>query len=86
MSRILAANWKMNLNLAQARALYASCGEARTIYPDLTLLVFPPATALAALCEARGRMGPALGGQSCHSEPKGALAAATTCVSRWART
>jgi triosephosphate isomerase len=71
MSRILAANWKMNLDLAQARALYASSGEARAIYPDLTFLVFPPATALATLREARSKTGPALGGQSCHSEPKG---------------
>ena len=73
MNRILAANWKMNLDLAQARALYAAAGETKAIYPDLTLLVFPPATALATLREGRGKSGPALGGQTCHSEPKGAF-------------
>jgi triosephosphate isomerase (TIM) len=72
-TRILAANWKMNLGLAQARALYAACSETRAIYPDLTCLVFPPATALATLREARDRTGPALGGQNCHPEPKGAF-------------
>jgi triosephosphate isomerase len=73
MSRILAANWKMNLDLAQARALYANSSEARAIYPDLTFLVFPPATALTTLRDARGRTGPSLGGQNCHTESKGAF-------------
>jgi triosephosphate isomerase (TIM) len=74
MNRILAANWKMNLSLAEARALYAEIADARPIVPRITTLVFPPFTAIATLAEmARARGGPALGGQNCHPEARGAF-------------
>ena len=74
MNRILAGNWKMNLGLAEARALYAAVADAKAVYPRITTIVFPPSTALAALAEvARTRTGPALGGQNCHMDPKGAF-------------
>jgi triosephosphate isomerase len=73
-NRILAGNWKMNLGLAEARALYAAVADAKAVYPRITTIVFPPSTALATLAEtARARGGPALGGQNCHPEPKGAF-------------
>jgi triosephosphate isomerase len=73
MSRILAANWKMNLGLAEARALYAAVSDGRAATPSVTMLVFPPFTALAALSAARGERGAALGGQNCHAEARGAF-------------
>jgi triosephosphate isomerase len=72
-SRILAANWKMNLALAEARALYASFAEARALYPSILMIAFPPFTALAALAEMRRAGGPALGAQNCHAESCGAF-------------
>ena len=74
MSRILAANWKMNLGLAQARALYAAVSEGRAAAPGVTMVVFPPFTALAPLAAEKGeRGGLALGGQNCHAEARGAF-------------
>jgi triosephosphate isomerase (TIM) len=73
MSRILAANWKMNLTVAEARALYAAVADARRLHPEVAMIVFPPATALAALARDRAGAGPALGAQSCHPEPRGAF-------------
>ena len=74
MKRILAGNWKMNLGLEEARALYAAVAEAKPMVPRITTLVFAPATAIATLAEAaRARGGPAIGGQNCHPEPKGAF-------------
>ncbi|HEX7079125.1 MAG TPA: triose-phosphate isomerase [Candidatus Eisenbacteria bacterium] len=71
--RILAGNWKMNLGLAEARALYREVGGGRAAIPGITFLVFPPLTALAALAAARSPGDPALGAQNCHAEPKGAF-------------
>ena len=73
MKRILAGNWKMNLLLAEARALYASAAAACAARSGIACLVFPPATAIAALASERKEGDPALGIQSCHFEPKGAF-------------
>ena len=73
MSRILAANWKMNMKLAEARALYGAVSEGRAASPGVTMLVFPPFTALAALAASKGDRGAALGGQNCHAEARGAF-------------
>ena len=73
MKRILAGNWKMNLLLGEARALYdevsAGCGSLAGV----VCVVFPPAVALAPLAAARGEGTPALGAQNCHFETKGAF-------------
>ena len=73
MNRILAANWKMNLGLDEARALYTAVSQGRTAMPGVTVLVFPPFTSLATLSALKGSTGPALGGQNCHAEARGAF-------------
>ncbi|MEK7316052.1 MAG: triose-phosphate isomerase [Candidatus Eisenbacteria bacterium] len=73
MKRVLAGNWKMNLNVADGLALYAAVSEGARSHPSLSFLVFPPATALQSLAAARRPDDPKLGGQNCHSEPKGAF-------------
>ena len=73
MSRTLAANWKMNLTVAEARSLYAAVAEARKLHPEVTMIVFPPFTALTTLAQDRAGGGPALGAQNCHAEPRGAF-------------
>jgi triosephosphate isomerase len=86
MNRILAGNWKMNLSLEEARALLRAVGDPAAAGPStpaepgsgaptsgLTVVVFPPATALAALALERRPTDPKLGVQSCHAETKGAF-------------
>ena len=73
MNRTLAANWKMNLTVAEAHALYAAVADARKLHPEVTMIVFPPFTALTALAQDRAGGGPALGAQNCHAEPRGAF-------------
>jgi len=73
MNRIVAANWKMHLTLDEARALYGSLEATRSLYPNVSLIAFPPFTALATLAALRKADGPALGAQNCHAEPRGAF-------------
>lgn len=73
MNRILAGNWKMNMTVAEARAHFAAVAEDARRHPRLSYLVFPPATALHALASSRRADDPKLGGQNCHTEPKGAF-------------
>lgn len=73
MKRVLAGNWKMNLTVADGLALYAAVAEGARRHPSLSFLLFPPATALHPLAGARRPDDPKLGGQNCHSEPKGAF-------------
>jgi triosephosphate isomerase (TIM) len=76
--RLVAGNWKMNGlrgdGLALARDIAARAREPHRC----ELLVCPPATLLVAIGEALGSSGVALGGQDCHTEPKGAF---TGCIS-----
>jgi triosephosphate isomerase len=71
--RILAGNWKMNLSIAEARALLRAVGDRALPMESLTTVVFPPATALAALASERRASDPRLGVQNCHPDPKGAI-------------
>jgi triosephosphate isomerase len=73
MKRILAGNWKMNLLLAEARALYEGVDAGCRDRSGIACVLFPPATALAALAASRTEGGPALGVQNCHFESKGAF-------------
>jgi triosephosphate isomerase len=73
MKRVLAGNWKMNLTVADGLALYAAVAEGARRHASLSILLFPPATALQPLAGARRSGDPKLGGQNCHSEPKGAF-------------
>jgi len=72
-SRILAGNWKMNLTLAEARTLFSAIGDGCPSSPSLSVVVFPPATALSPLAAQRRSGDPKLGAQNCHPEPKGAF-------------
>ncbi len=73
MRRILAANWKMNLGLAESRSLLLATRAGRDAVPSLRVVVFPPFTALASLASIREPRDPELGAQNCHAEPKGAF-------------
>ncbi|MBV9015715.1 MAG: triose-phosphate isomerase [Alphaproteobacteria bacterium] len=76
--RLVAGNWKMNGLRADGRAL-ARDVAARAREPHrCELLVCPPATLLETVGEALAGSDVALGGQDCHSEPKGAF---TGCIS-----
>jgi len=71
--RILAGNWKMNLGLSEALALYRGVADGAKGYPDTQVLIFPPSTSLAALAKARREGDPPLGAQNCHFESRGAF-------------
>jgi triosephosphate isomerase len=71
--RYLAGNWKMNLGLADALALYRGVADGAKGYPATRILIFPPFTALVALAEARRDGEPAIGAQNCHFETSGAF-------------
>jgi len=71
--RYLAGNWKMNLGLAEARALYRGVADGAKGYPATRVLIFPPFTALAALAESRRDGDPSVGAQNCHFETSGAF-------------
>jgi triosephosphate isomerase len=73
MKRILAGNWKMNLLLAEARALYEEVAAGCAARTGVACVVFPPATALPLLAASRKEADPALGVQNCHFEPRGAF-------------
>ena len=76
--RLVAGNWKMNGLRADGLAL-ARDVAARAREPHrCELLVCPPFTLLGAVGEALRGSGVALGGQDCHTEPKGAF---TGCIS-----
>jgi triosephosphate isomerase (TIM) len=71
--KLIAGNWKMNGlradGLALARALVERAGAER---PTCDLVLCPPATLLSAVADVTRGSSIALGGQDCHSEPKGA--------------
>ena len=73
MSRILAGNWKMNLGLAEGKALLRAVGDHAFVAASLTTVVFPPLTILAALSQERRPHDPKLGVQNCHADAKGAF-------------
>lgn len=71
---VLAANWKMNHGPAEARAFMAVFLASYTPRPDRTVVIFPPALALASVRDAlAGRSDIQLGVQNIHTEDKGAF-------------
>ena len=76
--RLVAGNWKMNGLRADGVALARDIAALAREPHRCELLVCPPSTLLAAVGEVLGGSGVALGGQDCHTEPKGAF---TGCVS-----
>ncbi len=69
----VAGNWKMNLNLAQARALLEDIQARLPEDPPVDLAVFPPFVLLQPLAHMLKRLPIGLGAQNCHFEPKGAF-------------
>lgn len=76
---ILAANWKMNVTPAEARA-YAATFLGRVVpRPGRSLAFFPSAVSLEAAAAAlAGRADILVGAQDVHWEPKGAFTGATS--------
>jgi triosephosphate isomerase len=71
--KLVAGNWKMNGLRADGVALARALVEkVRTERAGCDLVLCPPATLLVAIAEAIRGSSIALGGQDCHSEPKGA--------------
>ncbi len=80
MRRLLfAANWKMHLGPAQARAFMEAFLAGYQGLPDRDVWFFPPAVSLATVAGAvRGRPDLAAGAQNVHWEPKGAFTGETS--------
>lgn len=76
--RLVAGNWKMNGLRADGVALARDIATKAREPHRCELLVCPPSTLLALVGEALQGSDVALGGQDCHSEPKGAF---TGCIS-----
>ena len=77
-TKLIAGNWKMNGRRADGLALASAlAGRARAETgeeaPACELLICPPATLLAAVCEVIAGSGVRLGGQDCHAAPNGAF-------------
>ncbi len=77
-TKLIAGNWKMNGRRADGLALAAGIverarGGAGAEAPACELLICPPATLLAAVCEVIAGSGVRLGGQDCHAAPNGAF-------------
>ncbi len=76
---IFAANWKMQVTPAEARAFVARFLELRPPREGRTLWFFPPAVSLEATATAlQGRADARVGAQDVHWEPKGAFTGATS--------
>ena len=69
---MVAANWKMNCSLAEAREL---AGSVRQLLPDpaVDVVICPPFTALATVAGELKDGAIAVGGQNMYFEPKGAF-------------
>ena len=71
---IFAANWKMNLGPAEARAYATEFLSHASKIKGRRLWFFPPAVSIAALSDAvKGRSDVTIGAQNVHWEPKGAF-------------
>lgn len=72
--RIVAGNWKMYKTRREGRALVEEILTGAADLPcDVHLLVFPPATAMAAVAEKCAGTRIEVGGQNLHPEPEGAF-------------
>jgi len=68
---IITANWKMNTTPADAGPLAADIAKATDV-ANVTRIICPPFTNLAAVKDALGGSGVLVGAQNVHAEPKGA--------------
>jgi triosephosphate isomerase (TIM) len=70
---IMAGNWKMHKNAAEARALAAGIVDKAGTASGVEVVLCPPFTALAAVAETIKGSAISLGAQNCHYEEKGAF-------------
>jgi triosephosphate isomerase len=76
---IFAANWKMHIAPAEARAFAAAFRAQNAPSEGRTLWFFPSAVSIEAAADAfRGRADIRIGAQDVHWEPKGAFTGATS--------
>ncbi len=73
MPQVIAGNWKMNLRLDASVALARAVAGGASGCPDATLVLCPPATAIAAVASVLAGSAVATGGQNCHEQPAGAF-------------
>ena len=71
--KYVAGNWKMNLNVAKAKALVEGIKAKVSGDVPVDLAVFPPFTMLSAMAEAVKGSAIRLGAQNCYFEPEGAF-------------
>ncbi|MBI4578125.1 MAG: triose-phosphate isomerase [Planctomycetes bacterium] len=69
----VAGNWKMNLNLAEAKALVEGLKKGLAAEAQIDVAVCPPFYMLVALAELLKGTRIGLGAQNCHFEAKGAF-------------
>lgn len=70
---LIAGNWKMNgLKASVAEAAAIGAGSAAALAAGVRVAVCPPATLVAAVCDALAGSGVMTGGQDCHARPSGA--------------
>ena len=74
---IITANWKMNTTPADAGPLAADIAKATDV-ANVTRIICPPFTNLAAVKDALGGTGVLVGAQNVHAEPKGAYTGETS--------
>ena len=83
--RIVAGNWKMNLDHAGAVALAQAVAAGAKSSTHCDLILCPPAIYLDAVAVAlelnngQSPFGVALGGQNLHDQPKGAFTGEIAC-------
>lgn len=71
--KLIAGNWKMNLNRAQAAELAAALAAKAGGYSQVDIAVCPPSCHLEAVKQALGNSAIGLGAQNCYHEAKGAF-------------
>lgn len=72
-TRIVAGNWKMNLDQESSVALARNVQNIDRERESTEVLIFPATIWLAPVASALNGSAIRLGGQNCHSEPKGAF-------------
>ena len=70
---LMAANWKMNLSLGEARELLNAIKQAHIDFGTVDVLVAPPFTTLPLACELLDGTSVFVAGQNMHWEKKGAF-------------
>lgn len=79
-TRIVAGNWKMNLDRASSVALARDVQNIERDPERTEVLIFPATVWLAPVAAALDGVSTRLGGQNCHSEPKGAFTGEVSAV------